>query len=112
MTAVWLRNVGDEDECWIPCALGDVGATEFRNDAYALCNQPELDKSSEKYGQWNADDWHLYLSERLDARANFPNALVSVALRISDIIEELRRNDRVASALPSHARSTTENMGE
>jgi hypothetical protein len=26
---VWLRNVGDEDECWVPCAKGDSGAIAF-----------------------------------------------------------------------------------
>lgn len=29
MITVWLRNVGDEDECWVPCASGDPGATAF-----------------------------------------------------------------------------------
>lgn len=30
MSTVWLRNAGDgEDDCWVPCAKGDPGATEF-----------------------------------------------------------------------------------
>ncbi len=29
-TAVYLRDVGTaEDKCWVPCAKGDPGATEF-----------------------------------------------------------------------------------
>lgn len=39
MTVAWLRNVGDEDECWVPCAKFDYGATEFRNDAHVWCNR-------------------------------------------------------------------------
>lgn len=27
--AAWLRNVGGEDDCWVPCAKGDPGAVEF-----------------------------------------------------------------------------------
>ncbi|UVO33983.1 hypothetical protein KUL72_20950 [Bradyrhizobium arachidis] len=28
--SVWLRDAGDaEDACWVPCAKGDPGATEF-----------------------------------------------------------------------------------
>lgn len=53
----------------------------------------------------NADDWHRFLSERLDARANFPNALVSVSLRIADVIEEIRRGDRIASSVASEKTS-------
>jgi len=29
MITVYLRNVGDEDECWVPCANSDAGATAF-----------------------------------------------------------------------------------
>lgn len=39
---------------------------------------------------WNADDWHLYLSQVLDARANFPSGLNAVALKIVNSMEELR----------------------
>ena len=29
MTLIYLRNVGTEDDCWVPCAKGDPGAVEF-----------------------------------------------------------------------------------
>jgi hypothetical protein len=41
--------------------------------------------------QWNADDWHRYLSQLLDARANFPNALNTVALKIAEMIESITK---------------------
>lgn len=36
MIAVWLRNAGDEDECWTPCAKGDPGATSFMPSSYLV----------------------------------------------------------------------------
>lgn len=38
---------------------------------------------------WNADDWHLYLSQLVDTRANFPNGLNSVALKIAETVDGL-----------------------
>lgn len=50
---------------------------------------------------WNADDWHLYLSQLLDARANFPNGLNTVALKISETMDEVREDRRKYSLLES-----------
>ncbi len=35
----------------------------------------------------NADEWHLFLCEHLDNRANSPNGLTFVAAQIADAIE-------------------------
>ena len=39
---------------------------------------------------WNADDWHLLLSQYLDSRATHPNGLNTVALLIADSMDALR----------------------
>jgi hypothetical protein len=36
----------------------------------------------------NADAWHLFLSEYLDARANIPNGLTFMAVQIAEAIDE------------------------
>lgn len=43
--SVWLRNVGDEDECWVPSAKGDPGAIEFA----PVCSPAEtsIDRAAE-----------------------------------------------------------------
>lgn len=50
----------------------------------------------------NADEWHLFLAERLDNRAAFPNALPFVAVQIAEAIDSV-----LASAL-----ATIEAQGE
>lgn len=42
---------------------------------------------------WNADDWHLYLSQLLDTRTNFPNGMNIVALKIAETMDDLRVPD-------------------
>jgi hypothetical protein len=39
---------------------------------------------------WNADDWHLFLSQHLFDRPNQYNALATVALKIADTIDAVR----------------------
>jgi hypothetical protein len=38
----------------------------------------------------NADEWHLFLSEYLDNRANFPDGLTYMAVQIAEAIEASR----------------------
>lgn len=44
----------------------------------------------------NADEWHLFLSEHLDNRANFPNGLTYVAVQIAEAIDAATPADEEA----------------
>lgn len=45
----------------------------------------------------NADEWHLFLCERLDNRASHPNALTFVAVQIAEAIDA--RNNAISAIL-------------
>ncbi len=54
-------------------------------------------KSSRPTGS-NADEWHLFLCERLDNRATQPNGLTFCAVQIAEAIEQARSEVREAMA--------------
>ena len=39
----------------------------------------------------NADEWHLFLSEYLDNRANFPTGMTFIAVQIAEAIDAAER---------------------
>jgi hypothetical protein len=45
----------------------------------------------------NADEWHLFLSERLDSRATSPNGLLFVAVQIAEAIDDAERRGTTPS---------------
>ena len=52
----------------------------------------------------NADEWHEFLSEHLDNRANSPNGLAFIAVQIAEAIDAAEKRGAVFGAVVDHSR--------